>query len=196
MPEPKIKRSHKNPAETVLDLAIKRFNLQNGIFEVESRSRTPFDARGQNLNAKLQYETIGPLYRGDISIQPLDVSWPGRPAIPVGVNLSVRVEKNRIGLASARLTIGDSAVDLSGTVDDLTTPKVAMRYDARVSVLEGARILRLDPLQRGTVRVAGEARWAEGPGFSATGRLRGEQIEYRDSSLHIVEARIEGPVSF
>src|SRR6185503_18069701 len=114
---------------------------------------------------------------------------------PVGVNLSVVVEKNRIGLASGKLTTADSVVDLAGSVDDLTTPRVALRFDARVSVAEAARILRLDPLRRGTVQLAGDASWAEGPGLAVNGRLHGEHVEYRDTTIRIVEGRVDGPIS-
>ena len=61
---PKIKKPGKNTVETILDLAIGRFNIQNGLFEVESRTRTPFSARGEHLAAHFDYEMLGPRYRG------------------------------------------------------------------------------------------------------------------------------------
>ena len=39
-----------------MKLAIGRFGLERGVFEVESRGSTPFDARGRNLNVALAYE--------------------------------------------------------------------------------------------------------------------------------------------
>ncbi|HEY1340016.1 MAG TPA: hypothetical protein VGF59_21030 [Bryobacteraceae bacterium] len=72
VPRPKIK-SEGSAAESILKLAIGRFALRNGIFEVESRAATPFDARGRNLKVDFAYELAGPRYRGYISIQPLDV---------------------------------------------------------------------------------------------------------------------------
>ena len=59
VPEPKIK-GNSNAAETILKLAIGRFSLRNGSFEVESRGVTPFDARGENLTSQFTYERLGP----------------------------------------------------------------------------------------------------------------------------------------
>jgi len=75
LPAPKI-HGGRTTAETILNLAIGRFSLQNGVFEIESRGQVPFDARGRNLNAKFLYERAGPRYRGDFSMQPLEVAWP------------------------------------------------------------------------------------------------------------------------
>src|SRR4051794_17764543 len=49
VPEPKIKGNHANAAETILNLAIGRFTIDRGVFEVESRGAVPFDARGRDL---------------------------------------------------------------------------------------------------------------------------------------------------
>ena len=71
IPEPKVRRTSKTSTmEDILKLAIGRFNLERGIFEVEARSRIPFAARGENLNVRLAYDLLGPRYRGTVAIQP------------------------------------------------------------------------------------------------------------------------------
>ena len=162
VPEPKIRKSNPlNPVETILNLAISRFDIRNGVFEVEGRGEIPFDVRGRNLNARFQFEaappiTVGktgatgglPRYRGDISIQPLDLHWP-RYALPaLGVKLALTMEKNRIDLTSVKLTSKGSQLDFSGTVEDLGSPHGSFQYDARVSVAEAAPIVRMEELKR------------------------------------------------
>ena len=46
--------------EDILKLAIGRFSLERGIFEVEAQSRIPFAARGENLNLNLAYDLRRP----------------------------------------------------------------------------------------------------------------------------------------
>src|SRR5262245_29478013 len=130
VPEPKLKRSDKNTIETILDLAIGRFNLQNGIFEVESRGETRFDARGQNLNAQFRYELTGPRYRGNLSVSPLDLKTPDQPVPPVDFSTSLVVEKNHIEFSGGKLASAQSTVDFSGTLDDLNRPRLAVHYNA------------------------------------------------------------------
>src|SRR5580700_3560245 len=56
-PQPKTPASGKEDAsQTILKLAINRFTLWNGEFEVNSQQKAPFELRGQNLNANLLYE--------------------------------------------------------------------------------------------------------------------------------------------
>ena len=71
LPKPKTASSG-NTMQTLLKLAIGRFALSNGVFEVESHGQTPFEARGQNLNAKLDYDASTPRYHGLISVDPLE----------------------------------------------------------------------------------------------------------------------------
>jgi translocation and assembly module TamB len=191
LPAPKI-HGGRTAAETILNLAIGRFSLQNGVFEIESRGRVPFDARGRNLNAKFLYERAGPRYRGDLSMQPLEVAWGGYAPVPLDVAMAVTFEKNRIGVTSAKIATGDSRVDFSGAVEDLVSPRGSLRYYARASLADVARILRVKELERGTVEVAGNAVWAGSSSYSATGRLHAYGVDYRDAFVRLHGFRVDG----
>ena len=55
---------------------------------------------------------------------------------------SGHLEKNRIGIESAKLTTGETQVDFSGAIEDLTSPRGKLQYDVRASLGDVARILR------------------------------------------------------
>lgn len=192
VPEPKIKATGRTPVETLLSLAVGQFQIENGLFEVEARGKTPFDASGRNLNAKLLYEPAGPLYRGDIAIEPLDLRWPGAPALPLSVQMRVTLERNRIGVSSARWATGNSRIEFSGAVEDLSSPHASFRYQASASVPDVARIFRLPNLQRGAVQLAGNATWAGSSDYSITGKLRASAVDFRQSPLRFRNFRAEG----
>jgi translocation and assembly module TamB len=59
LPAPKVRRAGKGTIESILDLAIGRFSLQDGSFEVSGHGKTPFDAQGRNLRA--QFDTTKPV---------------------------------------------------------------------------------------------------------------------------------------
>src|SRR5262249_5171955 len=147
--------------EDILNAAIGRFSLENGIFEIETRGKTPFNAHGRNLNAAFQYEAATPRYLGDLSIQPLDVHWSDYAPLPIGVKLAVGIEKDRIQVTSGKLTTGESSVNLAGSLDDLRAPRSSFNYSARVSIADLSRILRVPELERGTVELAGNGTWSE-----------------------------------
>ena len=195
IPEPKVKRGGANPLEAVVNLAIGRFDIRNGIFEVENRGQTPFDASGRNLNARLSYEAGGPRYRGNLSMQPLELRWPGYAPVPFGVDLAVSIERNRIGVDSAKLATGNSQLTLAGAVENLDAPTGRFRYQARVAVPDAVRILRLDGLERGTVEASGEAVWEGGSRFSASGSVRARDVDYRDSGVRLRDCRLDGTLA-
>jgi len=197
LPEPKVLgRNPRSPIETFLDLAIGRFELHNGVFEVEDRGQWPFDAQGRNLNARFQYETAAaPRYRADISIQPLDVHLPGYPLEPLGVSAAVAVEKNRVDFTAVKLTSGESRLEFSGAVQDLASPHGSFDYEAQVAVPEAARTLHLDELKRGTVELRGRSTWSGSSEFAATGTVRATGVEYRDSFLRLAEGRVDAALT-
>ncbi|MBZ5621926.1 MAG: translocation/assembly module TamB domain-containing protein [Acidobacteriia bacterium] len=200
VPEPKIRPNNpRSPVETILNLAIGSFNIRNGVFAVEARGETPFDARGQKLDARFLYELptpgTAPRYRADISIHPLDVHWPGYPVPPLGVTVALTLEKNRIDLTSMKLTSGESRIDFSGAIEDLASPHGAFQYDARVSVAEAAPILHLEELKGGTVEVGGNATWKGSSDLSATGNLHAYSVEFRDSLLRLADSRVDGALT-
>src|SRR5580658_6206918 len=56
IPQPKTPGSGGDSSETIMKLAINRFTLWNGEFDINSQQKSPFELRGQNLNANLLYE--------------------------------------------------------------------------------------------------------------------------------------------
>jgi translocation and assembly module TamB len=194
LPAPKI-RGGSTSAETILNLAIGRFSLQNGVFEIESRGQVPFDARGRNLNARFLYDLAGPRYRGDLSMQPLEIAWGGYAPVPLNVAMAVTFERNRIGLTSARIATGDSRIDFSGTVENLVSPRASFRYNLRASIADVSRILRVKELERGTAEVTGNAVWTGSSNYSATGRLRAYGVDYRDSFVRLQGFRVDGALA-
>jgi len=195
VPEPKAPRKPGKPAiETILDLAIGRFSLQRGVFEVASAGRTPFAASGRNLNARFLYDRAGPRYRGDVSIQPLDLDLGSYRPLPVGVAIALTIEANRIAIQSARLVSGRSRLGFSGAIENLAAPHGTLQYDASVSVREATPILRIPELRSGTVELRGTAAWAASD-FSVAGNLHGYDLVYRDPSIHLDGFRADGSLT-
>jgi translocation and assembly module TamB len=186
VPEPRIKRRAERTAlDTLFNLAVGRFIVQNGVFEVEGRSRIPFNVRGRNLDTKFLYDQSGPRYQGDVSVQPVELQWDGRTEAPLGIRMSLTIEKNRIGVSSARLTTGNSYVDLAGIIQDMLSPHASFQYDARISAADVKRLVPIRGLERGTADLAGNAEWAGSFKYSVTGNLRVQDGEFRQPSWRV-----------
>ncbi len=193
LPEPKTRGG--NTAQTLLDLAVGRFDLRNGVFEVESRGKTPFEAHGRNLNTQFAYEPAAKRYRGRISIQPLDLAIQGYAPMPSDVEMTLAFERDRVQVESAALRAGASRFRVSGSIQSLTAPRAAFRYDARVQQADVARFLKTKLLESGTVESAGDLTWT-GPGeFSLNGNLHAYGMEYRDAYVRLRQFKAEGAIS-
>src|SRR5260370_13684266 len=72
IPEPKVQKkpSQTSGLQTIVDLALGQFQIQNGLLEFSQR-KTAFSARGENLRALLNYNLATPGYQGNLSIDPL-----------------------------------------------------------------------------------------------------------------------------
>ena len=193
LPAPKVAKKPGKPAfETILDLAIGRFSLERGQFEIASRGATPFSARGANLTTRFLYDLSGPRYRGDISIQPLHLELGSYRPLPVGIATSLTVEANRIDVSSAKVTSGGSNIALSGALENLASPHGEFQFNASVSVEEATPILRIPELRRGTVELRGNATWRGGSDFLVASTLHGAGLAYRDPSVRLEGFRADG----
>jgi translocation and assembly module TamB len=193
LPEPKVKRrGGAGTFESIMQLAIGRFSVNRGVFEVESRGATPFDARGRNLNAALDYAGAARDYRGSLAVRPLEIQLGGGPAVPVDVSATVTMSAGRIGIETANLATGSSRVDIVGGIENLASPRGRVQYSARVAAADVARLAGAPELRTGWLELAGEAQWAGGRDYSALGKLHVYGLEYRDSVVRIRDIRADG----
>ncbi len=196
LPTPKMPaQPGSRPLDPLFQLAAGRFQVRHGIFEVESRSRTPFDARGQNLELALFFEGAGPRYRGTLSMQPLQVQAPGIAPTPLDVTMALAVERNRIGITSADIATGHSRLQLSGELADLQSPHGTVHYQVNASVADASRVFGLKLLDRGEVQSQGIVNWPGGSEYTLTGDLHASGVEYRGAYVQLRNSRAEGTVS-
>jgi translocation and assembly module TamB len=195
IPRPRVRRTGAGAMDTILKLAVGHFDLRNGVFEIESQAKTPFDLRGRNLNAELLYDALAPRYRGQISIEPLDVRAPGFQPMPAALTASVSIEANRIGIESAKLTSGGASVQLSGEVRNFAAPTVTVRYEARGTMADAARMFRTKLLESGSLQASGNASWSSVAGYSVNGTFHGTNLSYRDSKVRLIGFKADGALA-
>lgn len=137
VPEPKIKKqpSQTSGLETVVDLAIGQFEVQNGLLEY-SQKTTPFSARGENLRALLNYNTLSPGYQGNLAIDPLLLTAGSRPPLQVHVNVPVVLEKDAVRVNGAKLNTAQSQILLDAAVQNMNSPRITAHVNTNVSLAE------------------------------------------------------------
>ncbi len=143
VPDPRIKRgSDSNGLQTLVDLAIGRFSLNNGSIELAER-KANFDAKGENLQARLLYEMAAQRYRGQLSMSPLYFQSGGNARLDMNVNLPVVIGKDRIQLNGATVATAASKVTVNGVLENLASPVISGGVNAQLDVPEIERTFGL-----------------------------------------------------
>ncbi len=200
MPTPKVaQRSDRSAVETVIDLKIGHFNLENGTIEVKSPGKPPsvtaWNAKGENLRSLFTYEAAGPRYRGDLNMTPLQLRWGVNGPVLVDVSLAAVIEKNRVQITSAKLATKESQIDLNGALDNFASPQTTLKYNGKISVEELGKILALKSRQSGTVELSGTAHYTDQTNYTLTGKMHTGDVSYRDSDIRLDHVRADSNIS-
>ena len=137
IPQPKVpsKPSQTSGLQTVVDLAVNRFRLNDGLLEV-LQQKMALSARGENLRVLLDYNALKPGYAGSVVIDPLVIASGGKSPLNVHVNLPVALESDAVRIAGATLSTARSQVGLNASVQNMNAPVIQARLNARVSLAE------------------------------------------------------------
>jgi translocation and assembly module TamB len=188
VPRPKaVTKPHRDAIETVLDLAIKRFNLVDGLIDVGVR-RSALNIRGENLRAAVLYQTGPARYEGDVTFRDLDVKLGARAALPIEVDTHWALVRDRLEIRRARFGLGESWLYMSGVAENFAAPRVRLDYSARVNVRDVTPGLSLGPLaHRGTVSLDGKATIGDGSPYAVSGKLRAAGLVVEQGGIRIAD---------
>ena len=157
LPHPKTPQppSNKNPLQTVVDLAIRRVALNDGLLQFADR-KTPFNLRGENLHAIFVYHSANPSYTGSISLNPAYLRSANGSDFPVKMDVPFEVTAGRLTIDNASFDARASSLRLRATVDDLNAPRLTANLEGRFNLAELAHAFdpSLEPQVRGIPPIA------------------------------------------
>lgn len=128
-------KSNSSPLETVVDLAIGRFELTNGQIAFAARKQQ-FNLRGNNLRAQLFYNTLQQDYRGQLSLEPIYVVSGRNTPVNFTVNVPLVLLRNRIDVDNANIFSSGSAVTISASIRDLKNPAIAAHVTGHIALAD------------------------------------------------------------
>ena len=138
VPSPKVPgKGDKTALQTVVDLAIGKFDLRDGQVTFADR-KTPLDLRGENLRAEFGFNPVTSRYTGELDVSPLFVN-----ALRVDVKLPLTLQKDRIALANAILRTPKSEITITGAAEHLVSPRTNAHVVARVALDEAKQLAAL-----------------------------------------------------
>jgi translocation and assembly module TamB len=193
VPAPKVRRLPGKPTlETILDLAVRRFQIDDGMFAVEAQGQTPFHGRGEHLEVRLAYDFSGPRYQGTVSMKPFDIQWGGRQPLPVEVTLAVSILPRRIEITDGKLATARTQVDFHGAVTDVPTFTARFEYQTRSSLEDMEPILGVRQPPSGEMSASGAITFNGLSHYHATGKFHAARVAWHDSTVKLRDFRADG----
>lgn len=190
IPQPKVPQvSNKSGPETILDLAIGKFEINNGRAEVHAVGSPPkvlpYNLRGENLKTVFTYDASGPRYNGTLSAQPLDIAFGNYRPLPVNADMKVQFEKDRLIVQQAHLTTPHSEITLDGKVEHFNTPVLDAQYRGRFDLAELTQTLRMAGKTAGVAESEGKLHYVSGTDYGAEGSLKLQDVAITQPGLHL-----------
>jgi translocation and assembly module TamB len=137
LPTPKKAKPNSNSSalQTIVDLAVNRFDIQNGVARFADRT-IRFHADGRNLTAQLLYDAQTPKYQGAISISPLYLSNADRRPVEAQVRIPLSIGRDSVQVTDASITTPESKIALNARLAHLASPVIDAKLNAKLSLSE------------------------------------------------------------
>ena len=144
IPAPRLKANTNasSPFATLVDLAVQRFQINNGAFAYAQTS-LPLDFRGQNLHVLLQYNKQNPSYFGQLDVATSLALASGAPNIAVQVHLPITLTRAGIKTNNASLRTNHSQLAFNASLENSAAPKLTASAQLKLSIPEMRRFLNL-----------------------------------------------------
>jgi translocation and assembly module TamB len=195
-PEPKLKvQSNENAAEQLLDLAVGRADIHDGMLVVNDR-KLSMDFSANDLLASMTYFSFDKRYDANVKIGKIDLQYADFRDLPASVDTQFSLWRNSLALKSLRLTSQQSTVQVSGKVRDFLKPQLEVTYESTIDLAQMGTIVRAAQLRGGTVQLNGTATYSASPGPAASGRIALRDLDYIDNGLVLRKANANSNFSF
>jgi translocation and assembly module TamB len=139
IPAPRRKSNTNQPLQTIVDLAIGRFEITNGSLTFAAKKQA-LNVSANNFRAQLSYNILSQEYLGQLSLQPVFVvsGVASRRNTPVDftINVPVVISRDRIDVKNASVFSKGSALTLSASIRDLKNPRLSVHAAGHIALAD------------------------------------------------------------
>jgi translocation and assembly module TamB len=166
LPRPKPSNSSESGVQQLFDLAIHHLSLDQSALYYNDR-RGALDADMQDVMLRAAFDPSRKVYAGELGYTGGRLKSGAYAPIPHALHAEFEMTPTHLALRRAELRSGSSSIQLSGTLDDFSNPRVNAAYNASVSATELRSVLRNAlhnaQLPEGVVLLNGRATYAARP---------------------------------
>ena len=194
-PVPPGVQDNESWATSLVDLAVGRYEVLNGVVEFGER-RLPIDLRGEDLRLTMNYDGAAKRYVGELGSHRVHMAL--SVATPAELDLAATFALTRDRLSFARLHVasGQSHADLTGSFTNLRAPVGKFQVKALVAARDAAYTFSLPVQPTGSATAEGTLSVALGaaPDFTLEVNATARGLGYIRDSVNIKNATASGNV--
>lgn len=136
IPSPRVPSTSKDsPLATVVDLAVRHFELKNGVAAFNSR-RLSLNIQANNLRAQLYYNVLKRGYQGQLDLEPVYFVGGRNTPVTFKVTVPIQVGKDRVEFQHARISTAVSALALDGSVYNIDNPRIITHVSGHLATID------------------------------------------------------------
>ncbi|MGH9529331.1 MAG: translocation/assembly module TamB domain-containing protein [Terriglobales bacterium] len=176
------------PVENLFALSINELEVRNGELLLNDK-RFPLDFTVNDVFADMNYSLLHSRYEASLLLGKATTRYRSFAPVAWTAAAHFRLSENAIEVESLQATSGRSHIQAAGTITNFAKPQVTGTYDAVVDLHEASTLGNLPEIRGGIIEATGKGAWSAG-GFSATGKLHGKDMDWRDGSLNLRSASL------
>lgn len=171
------------PIQNLFALSIKELEVRNGEL-LWNDQEIPLDFTANGVFADMSYSLLHSRYEASLLLGKVITRYKSFDPIAYTAAAHFRLTQNALLVQSLQVTSGHSRVQAAGTLISFSEPKLAGTYDATVDLHEAGIIAKLPEIRGGIIHASGKGDWSSGD-FSASGKLEGKDLDWRNGSMNL-----------
>ncbi len=192
LPSPAQKRppSARGPVEQILRLAADAFAVHDAEFSYND-TKHRFSASGRNLKAEFDYDVQGPVYRGAVGSDALQIKAGVLPRLPVDTRMELTVHKDAVEFRSLRVASAPSVVTGTGRLE--WEPAARGRFALRLKsdLTELHRLFGAEA-GRGALETEGTFEWLGGSHVRYDADVRARALDVFIGGVRVTPVAVDG----
>jgi translocation and assembly module TamB len=140
--------SNNTPLDTLVDLSVDRFELNNGGLTFNS-ARQPLNVNANNLRALLLFNYANQSYSGDLSMQPVYVVSGRNTPVVFTIRIPVTIGRNGFAIENAHISTPASDLAIRGSLSNPKDPFVTALLNGHLALEDVRKLANLPSPENG-----------------------------------------------
>jgi translocation and assembly module TamB len=150
--------------------------VRDGVLQINDRQR-PLDFAANDILASSRFDRRDQRYDVSLNVGKIGAKYQDYRELPLAAQADISVWQDRAQIKHLGLKSQNSTAELSGTVNNFSSPEVHVDYSANLDLPQAAAVARVAGFRKGSATLTGTVLSSPAQ-YSASGKLSARDIDY------------------